>query len=68
MRAPQTGRVKTIRPGVAGWIEPDQGGADVWFHTKQAEGMEPERGDRVLYTEGRDSRGRRRADHVRVLG
>ena len=46
----RTGAVKTVRPGVAGYIVPDDGSSDLYFHSKQVVGSDPLKGERVSYT------------------
>lgn len=52
-----------------GFVQPAGGGADVFVHISALRGeRRPEVGDEVLYVEGRDERGRPRAEHLRLAG
>ena len=68
------GTIKTIRDDRGfGFIKPDSGNQDVFFHSSSVESGDFDRlreGDRVEFTEGTDPRnpGRKRAEDVRVVG
>jgi cold shock CspA family protein len=64
----RTGRVVRVGCGAFGFIRPDDGTPDLFFHTRQVEGSEPEQGERVSFKRGRDGHGRPRADDVKVIG
>jgi len=52
-----------------GFIQPENGGADVFAHISVMRGdRRPQPGDDVLFIEGRDQRGRPRAEHLRLAG
>ena len=52
-----------------GFIQPASGGADVFVHISVMRGdRRPQPGDAVLFIEGRDERGRPRAEHLRLAG
>lgn len=52
-----------------GFIQPENGGADVFAHISVMRGdRRPQPGDEVLFIEGRDQRGRPRAEHLRLAG
>jgi len=52
-----------------GFIAADSGGADVFAHISAMRGeRRPVPGDQVLYVEGRDEKGRLRAEHLRLAG
>jgi cold shock CspA family protein len=67
MSAIKRGVVTRVHAGRFGFIRPADNSPALFFHTKQTEGSEPEQGERVTYTVGRDKHGRLRADKVRVL-
>lgn len=68
------GTIKTLREDKGfGFIAPDTGGQDVFFHSSAVEGTrfdELRQGERVEYTAGVDPRNpsRTRAEDVRVIG
>ncbi len=52
-----------------GFIQPLSGGAEVFAHISVMRGdRRPQPGDEVLFIEGRDERGRPRAEHLRLAG
>jgi uncharacterized membrane protein YsdA (DUF1294 family)/cold shock CspA family protein len=52
-----------------GFIQPQGGGAEVFAHISAMRGeRRPQVGDNLLYVEGRDARGRPRAEHMRLAG
>lgn len=52
-----------------GFIQPFNGGAEVFAHISVMRGdRRPQPGDEVLFIEGRDERGRPRAEHLRLSG
>lgn len=52
-----------------GFIQPQGGGAEVSAHISAMRGeRRPQVGDSLLYVEGRDARGRPRAEHMRLAG
>lgn len=52
-----------------GFIQPLNGGAEVFAHISVMRGdRRPQPGDEVLFIEGRDERGRPRAEHLRLAG
>ncbi|WP_417702502.1 DUF1294 domain-containing protein [Pseudomonas sp.] len=52
-----------------GFIQPLNGGAEVFAHISVMRGdRRPQPGDQVLFIEGRDERGRPRAEHLRLAG
>ena len=52
-----------------GFIQPFNGGAEVFAHISVMRGdRRPQPGDEVLFIEGRDERGRPRAEHLRLAG
>ncbi|NMY14386.1 DUF1294 domain-containing protein [Pseudomonas sp. WS 5019] len=52
-----------------GFIQPLSGGAEVFAHISVMRGdRRPQPGDEVLFIEGRDKRGRPRAEHLRLAG
>ncbi len=52
-----------------GFILPQDGGAEVFAHISVMRGdRRPQPGDEVLFIEGRDPRGRPRAEHLRLAG
>lgn len=52
-----------------GFIQPQGGGAEVFAHISAMRGeRRPQVGDSLLYVEGRDTRGRPRAEHMRLAG
>jgi uncharacterized membrane protein YsdA (DUF1294 family)/cold shock CspA family protein len=52
-----------------GFIQPQGGGAEVFAHISAMRGeRRPQIGDSLLYIEGRDARGRPRAEHMRLAG
>lgn len=52
-----------------GFIQPEGGGADVFAHISVMRGdRRPQPGNEVLFIEGRDERGRPRAEHLRLAG
>lgn len=52
-----------------GFIQAEAGGADIFAHISTMRGKRrPEVGDQVLYIEGRDEKGRPRAEHLRLAG
>lgn len=67
------GTIKTIRDDKGyGFISPDNGGHDIFFHSSSVEGVmfdELREGQRVEYTPGVDPRdaSRSRAEHVHVI-
>ena len=68
------GTIKTIRDDRGfGFIKPETGTQDVFFHSSSVEGSgfdQLREGDRVEFTEGTDPRnpGRNRAENVRPVG
>ena len=66
------GTIKTIRDDKGfGFIKPDGGSQDIFFHSSAVEGGtfdQLREGDRVEFTEGSDPRNpsRSRAEHVRA--
>ena len=65
-----SGTIKTMTDRGFGFIRPDAGGEDLFFHRSALEGVEfaeLRQGDRVTYTEQLDERrGRMRAAEVRL--
>lgn len=52
-----------------GFIQPQDGGAEVFAHISVMRGdRRPQLGDEVLFIQGRDPRGRPRAEHMRLAG
>ncbi|ERI52466.1 hypothetical protein N878_04935 [Pseudomonas sp. EGD-AK9] len=52
-----------------GFIQPQGGGAEVFAHISAMRGeRRPQVGDSLFYVEGRDTRGRPRAEHMRLAG
>ncbi|MGG2397842.1 DUF1294 domain-containing protein [Pseudomonas sp. SH1-B] len=64
------GRLKTWDDAKGfGFIQPQDGGAEVFAHISAMRGeRRPQLGDEVLFIEGRDQRGRPRAEHLRLAG
>lgn len=64
------GTVETWKPAEGfGFIQPDGGGKDHFFHKSAVVGNKtPAVGDRVSYTVGRDSKGRYRAENITIKG
>ncbi|CAA9564799.1 MAG: Cold shock protein of CSP family [uncultured Thermomicrobiales bacterium] len=68
------GTIKTIRDDKGfGFIKPDEGSQDVFFHSSSVEGGTTfdslREGQRVQFTSGTDPRnpGRTRAEHVQLI-
>ncbi len=66
------GTIKTIADRGFGFITPDNGREDLFFHSSALQDVsidQLQRGDRVSYTEEADTRGKGpRAADVRVIG
>ncbi len=61
-----SGRVKFVHADGYGFIVPDDGGQDIFFHTSYLPGGIPNRHDAVTFTLNRDRRGRPIALDVKV--
>ncbi len=66
-----TGTITTITTRGFGFIKPDDGSGDVFFHASALRGLTIEDaavGDRVTYTLDTEQSGRQRAVEVRYVG
>ena len=64
----RTGTVKFFNDKGFGFIAPDDGGGEIFFHASQLQGdEEPNMADRVSFTIGKGRDGRPRAEQVRIL-
>jgi cold shock CspA family protein len=65
----ETGTVKKwIAPRSFGFLKPDLGGVDLFFHLDAfVSDAEPQEGDRVSYEIAADASGRQRAVNVRLV-